>query len=121
MRGGGRDGLQLFQDWEAVSGDVWGPRAGKSSSRAIPAIIAAPGAVVATSNKRDLVDATRDPRSAIAAAARTLAAVFANAVRKPRARTDAYFDGAALALLACLLLAAAAARGPPSARAQLDR
>ena len=32
-------------------------------SRAIPTIMAAPGAVLVTSNKRDVVDATRDPRA----------------------------------------------------------
>ena len=131
----------IWQDWESVSVDIWGPRAGKSSSRAIPAIMDAPGAVVATSNKRDLVDATRDPRSGVGQVwvfdpqgivegpacrseswwwnpltyvtdetkAQALAEVFSSAVRKPGARTDAYFDAAALDLLASLLLAAAAA------------
>ena len=37
-----------------------------------------------------------------------MAEIFASAVRKPAARTDAYFDAAALDLLAALLLAAAA-------------
>ncbi|MCW2751642.1 MAG: conjugal transfer protein, partial [Aeromicrobium sp.] len=135
-------GAALLQDWESVSVDVWGPRAGKTTSRAIPAIIAAPGAVVATSNKRDLVDATRDPRATkgrvwifdpqgIAGEAptwwwnpltyvtdenkaRALADVFASAARKPDARTDAYFDAAALDLLANLLLASARAGRPIS-------
>ena len=43
--------------------DIWGPRKGKTTSRAIPTIMAAPGAVLVTSNKRDVVDATRDPRA----------------------------------------------------------
>jgi type IV secretory pathway TraG/TraD family ATPase VirD4 len=130
-------GADLYQDWESVSIDVWGPRAGKTTSRAIPAIIAAPGAVVATSNKRDLVDATRDLRAAKGRVwifdpqgiadetptwwwnplsyvtdenkAKALADVFASAARKPDARTDAYFDAAAVDLLANLLLASARA------------
>lgn len=54
-------GQPLFSTWEDVTLDIWGPRTGKTTSRAIPAIMAAPGAVVATSNKRDLPDATRGP------------------------------------------------------------
>src|SRR5262249_12050800 len=53
----------LYQSWEDVSVDVWGPRTGKTTSRAIPAILEAPGSVLATSNKRDIVDATRGPRA----------------------------------------------------------
>lgn len=56
--------VELYQGWEDVSIDIWGPRTGKTTSRAIPAILAAPGPVIATSNKRDLVDATRDLRLA---------------------------------------------------------
>lgn len=37
---------------EDVSIDVWGARAGKTTKRVIPAILDAPGAVLATSNKR---------------------------------------------------------------------
>lgn len=126
---------QLFQDWEAVSVDIAGPRTGKTTGRVIPAILAAPGAVVATSNKRDLVDATRGPREdngpvwvfdpqglvdepqswwwnpltyvVDETKAQALAEIFASASRKAGARTDAFFDGAALELLANLLLAAA--------------
>ena len=36
---------------------------GKTTSRAGPGILEAPGAVLVTSNKRDVVDATRDVRS----------------------------------------------------------
>ncbi|GAB3267016.1 hypothetical protein GCM10027425_33610 [Alteromonas gracilis] len=133
-----RGGRPLLQDWEAVSVDVWGPRSGKTTARAIPAVLTAPGAVLATSNKRDLVDATRDVRSARGdevwvfdpqglvdepvtwwwnplsyvtdeTRARQLAQVFASSGRRPDARTDAYFDNAALDLLAGLLLAAAEA------------
>ncbi|MCT6811302.1 MAG: type IV secretory system conjugative DNA transfer family protein, partial [Bifidobacterium sp.] len=40
-----------------------GPRTGKTTSLAIPAIMDAPGPVLTTSNKRDIVDAVRGPRS----------------------------------------------------------
>src|SRR5699024_3309384 len=53
----------LYGSWEDTHLDIWGPRTGKTTSRAIPAVVSAPGAVVATSNKRDLVDATRDVRA----------------------------------------------------------
>lgn len=125
----------LYQSWEDVSVDVWGPRTGKTTSRAVPAILAAPGAVLATSNKRDLVDATRDLRATRGTVwvfdpqgivdepatwwwnplsyatdevkAATLADVFTAASRPPGARTDAYFEPAGRDLLAGLLLAAA--------------
>ena len=58
-------GQELYRGWEDVSVDVWGPRAGKTTSRAIPAILDAPGAVLATSNKRDVVDATRGVRAGV--------------------------------------------------------
>lgn len=133
-------GQTLYSSWEDVCVDVWGPRTGKSTSRAIPAIMAAPGAVLATSNKRDLVDATRDPRSAVGRVwifdpqsiadepatwwwnplsyvtdevkAGQLARLFATAAREPGAKTDAYFDKAGTSLLANLLLAAALADRP---------
>ena len=133
-------GTRLYQGWEDVAVDIWGPRAGKTTSRAIPAILEAPGAVLATSNKRDLVDATRDPRSEVGEVwvfdpqgivnepptwwwnpltyvtdevkAEILADVFATASRDPGARTDAYFEPAGQQLLAQLLLAAALAERP---------
>ncbi|MEV0712763.1 type IV secretory system conjugative DNA transfer family protein [Nocardia aurea] len=57
------DGARLYGSYEDLHLDIWGPRQGKSTSRVIPAIMDAPGAVVATSNKRDVVDATRGPRA----------------------------------------------------------
>ena len=133
-------GRTLYSSWEDVCVDIWGPRTGKTTSRAIPAILAAPGAVLATSNKRDLVDATRDPRADVGQVwvfdpqgivdepadwwwnplsyvvdetkAASLAKLFATSAREPGARTDAYFDKAATALLGNLLLAAALARRP---------
>jgi len=52
-------GKWVRMDWESVGVCIAGPRTGKSTSLAIPAIVAAPGPVVATSNKPDLHDATR--------------------------------------------------------------
>ena len=133
-------GQTLYSSWEDVSVDIWGPRTGKTTSRAVPAIMAAPGAVIATSNKRDLLDATRDPRAGVGPVwifdpqaianqpptwwwnplsyvvdevkAGQLAKLFATSTRKPSARTDAYFDNAATSLLGNLLLAAAMAGRP---------
>ncbi|WP_216915190.1 type IV secretory system conjugative DNA transfer family protein [Nocardia noduli] len=57
------DGQALYASYEDLHLDIWGPRTGKSTSRVIPAVMEAVGAVVATSNKRDVVDATRKARS----------------------------------------------------------
>jgi len=111
-----------------------------TTSRAVPAILDAPGAVIATSNKRDIVDATRDPRAAYGPVwvfdpqevcdeepewwwnplsyvidevkARQLAEHFVASQRSEGARTDAFFDAAGTDLLAGLLLAAAVAKRP---------
>ena len=127
-------GRWLYAGWEDVSVDVWGPRTGKTTSRAIPSILAAPGAVLVTSNKRDVVDASRDPRAEAGRVwvfdpqriadeppawwwnplgyvtdevrAAELADVFALASRDPGARTDAFFDTAAQNVIGELLLAA---------------
>ncbi len=135
------DGRALYGTWEDMHIDIWGPRTGKTTSRAVPAILAAPGAVLVTSNKRDVVDATRDVRAAdgqpvwvfdpqgIAGeeptwwwnplsyvtdevTAARLAEHFAAGSRDPGARTDAYFDPAGQDLLAGLLLAAALGQRP---------
>ncbi|MDE1674707.1 type IV secretory system conjugative DNA transfer family protein [Nocardia gipuzkoensis] len=57
------DGEPLYASYEDLHLDIWGPRSGKSTSRVIPAVMEAIGAVVVTSNKRDVVDATRAARS----------------------------------------------------------
>lgn len=128
-------GQPLFGSWEDMHLDIWGPRTGKTTSRAVPAILDAPGAVLVTSNKRDIVDATRDVRAGRGPVwvfdpqgialeeptwwwnplsyvtdevkAAKLAEHFAAGSRDPGARTDAYFDPAGQDLLAGLLLAAA--------------
>lgn len=131
----------LYGSWEDMHIDIWGPRTGKTTSRAVPAILAAPGSVLVTSNKRDVVDATRDLRAEhgpvwvfdpqhIAGERPTnwwwnplsyvtdetqaakLAEHFASGSRAPGARTDAFFDSAGQDLLAGLLLAAAVDQRP---------
>lgn len=57
------DGIPLYGSYADLHLDIWGPQQGKSTCRAIPAIVEAIGAVIVTSNKRDLVDATRDVRA----------------------------------------------------------
>lgn len=52
----------LRATWEDELIEISGTRTGKTTTRAIPAVLAAPGAAVVTSNKRDIVDATRGPR-----------------------------------------------------------
>lgn len=129
-------GRQLVSGWENVCVDIWGPRTGKTTSRAIPGVVEAPGAVLATSNKRDLVDATRGVREKVGdvwvfdpqgiceerpdswwwnplsfvtneVKAQELAGHFASGSRAGDARPDAFFDPAGQELLAGLLLAAA--------------
>ncbi|MGW1345803.1 type IV secretory system conjugative DNA transfer family protein [Kribbella sp. NPDC002412] len=135
-----RDNLEVFGSWEDMHVDIWGPRTGKTTSRAVPAILDAPGAVIATSNKRDIVDATRGPRLEKGPVwvfdpqevceeppnwwwnpltyitdetkARELAEHFVASQRKLNAQTDAFFDAAGTDLLAGLLLAAAVAKRP---------
>ncbi|QOT19810.1 type IV secretory system conjugative DNA transfer family protein [Paenarthrobacter sp. YJN-5] len=128
-------GQMVYGSWEDMHIDIWGPRTGKTTSRAIPAILAAPGAALVTSNKRDIVDGTREVRAAEGPVwvfdpqgvaleeptwwwnplsyvtdevrAARLADHFAAGSRGPDAKTDAYFDPAGQDLLAGLLLAAA--------------
>ena len=130
----------FYQSWEDLSLDIWGPRVGKSASRVIPAILDAPGVVVSTSNKRDVVDATRGVRSAKGPVwifdpqkiaqeeptwwwnplsyvtdeekAAKLTHHFAVASRTTGAKSDAYFDPKAEDLIASLFLAAALGKLP---------
>ena len=133
-------GKPVWGTWEDMHIDIWGPRTGKTTSRAIPAILDAPGAVLVTSNKRDVLDATRGPRTAAGdvwvfdpqglagetpgwwwdpltyvtdeVKAARLAEHFATGSRPPGARTDAFFDPAGQDVLAALLLAAACDHRP---------
>ncbi len=54
---------KLYASVEDMLVMIAGPRVGKSTSIVIPAIVGAPGAVMTTSNKRDVLDATRDVRA----------------------------------------------------------
>lgn len=133
--------VPLRMDWESVAVCVAGPRVGKSMSLAIPALIAAPGPAVATSNKADLHDATRslrmargrvwvfDPQNITGSTAASawwvnlLASVYSPATAErlaghladgntdPGASTDAYFEPEGRSLLATYILAAAAVGG----------
>ncbi|GAA4968827.1 type IV secretory system conjugative DNA transfer family protein [Kineococcus glutinatus] len=132
----GARGPELRASWEDVLLAVMAPRAGKTTSLAVPAVLAAPGAVVATSNKADLWAATATLRAvdtgepvwvfdpqAITGAPRTwwwdplrglstveeasrLAGHFIQEVRDDRTGKD-FWTSAAHDLLAGLLLAAA--------------
>jgi len=131
-----RGGHTLYACWEDTLVHIWGTRTGKTTTQAAPAIIEAPGPVIATSNKRDLSDLTRDIRAeagevwvfdpqGVAGEAPTwwwnplsyvtdserateLATNF-SAGSRPAGATlgDAHFDAAGRDLLAGLLLAAA--------------
>lgn len=124
-----------FMTWEDLLTVLAGPRTGKTTSLAIPAILDAPGPVLTTSNKRDIVDAVRGPRSEKGRVfvfdpqqivherqdwwwnplsyvtddtkARKLAGYFSSSVTDPNAKKDAYFDSTAETLLTDLFLAAA--------------
>ena len=128
-------GMRLFTSWEDVALLIAGPRTGKTTCLVIPPIADAPGAVVTTSNKRDVVDATRLLRSAIGTVwvfdpqsvaneqptwwwnplsyvtnevkSIQLAKLFSDASRPSGSRRDAFFDGSAETLLSAMLLAAA--------------
>lgn len=58
------DGAELRASWEDVVLAVMAPRAGKTTALAVPAILGAPGPVVATSNKAELWAATASIREA---------------------------------------------------------
>lgn len=133
-------GRPLFGLWEYVMIVLAGPRVGKTTALVIPAILEAPGPVVTTSNKRDAVDATRDPRSEVGTVwifdpqdialeppawwwnplsyvvddvrAFRLAEHFASSARADGAVQDAYFEPAGRDLLAGMLLAAALQERP---------
>jgi len=131
---------RLYATWEDMQCDIWGPRKGKSSSRAIPTVLAAPGAAFATSNKPDLFAATRglrerrgrvwnfdpeqlaagepdwwwNPLTYVASDRRALELTdaFVGAYRDPDARPDPFFDPAGQELVSHLLRAAALAGRP---------
>ncbi|WP_144836697.1 type IV secretory system conjugative DNA transfer family protein [Kocuria rosea] len=136
-----RGGHTLYASWEDTLLHIWGTRTGKTTSQAAPSIIEAPGPVIATSNKRDLSDLTRDLRVADgdvwvfdpqgvagekptwwwnpltyvtdSERAAEMANNFATGSRPAGAKAgDAHFDSAGKDLLAGLLLAAACGGEP---------
>ena len=58
LRPSGRPGPAVFASWEDTVVAFMAPRSGKTSAQAIPFVLSAPGAVIATSNKSDLWAAT---------------------------------------------------------------
>ncbi|WP_406693316.1 TraM recognition domain-containing protein (plasmid) [Saccharopolyspora sp. ID03-671] len=126
--------------WEDVSVFVAGPRTGKTTSWVVPAIVNAPGPVVATSNKRDIHDHTRGVREQVGTCyvfdpqsiakvepswwynplravtgprkASELTAHFAAATTAPDASKDSYFDTEGENLCAYFFLAAARSGKP---------
>lgn len=133
-------GRWLLSGLEDVCLVIAGPRTGKTTCWVVPRVLAARGAVVATSNKRDIVDSTRSRRSrrgevlvfdpqgladepqafwwnplgyvTDAVSATAMVQVFVDSTRDATAQTNAYFDNAARDLVASLLLAAAHAGRP---------
>lgn len=133
-------GKTLYRTWEDVVIVLAGPRVGKTTSFVIPEILGAPGAVLTTSNKGDVVRTTRAFRAAIGhtwvfdpqglvsepmtwwwnplsyvtneVKARQLADMFEAASHDPDARVDGYFGPKGRDLLANLLLAAAVSGKP---------
>lgn len=58
-----RPKVTVHSNWEEMLLLIAGPRTMKTTAYAIPTVLQAPGAVLATSNKRDLVDTTRAVRA----------------------------------------------------------
>jgi type IV secretory pathway TraG/TraD family ATPase VirD4 len=56
---------EVWVSWEDTVLLIAGPRTGKTVNYALPTIIDAPGLTMATSNKRDIVDATKGLREAL--------------------------------------------------------
>lgn len=134
------DGKPLFASWEWVQTWIMGPRAGKTSCVCVPQIVEAPGAVIATSNKRDIVDLTRGPRSRKGIVwvhdaqniigeepswwwnplsfvrdmerAEELTDIFISSASSAGAKQDAYFESDGRRLLAHMFFAAAVAEKP---------
>ena len=126
---------RMYASWEWVQIWLMGPRAGKTSCVCIPQVLETSGPVLATSNKRDIVDYTRGPRSELGVAwvhdvqgiigeppswwwnplsfvkdyetAEKLADVFQSSAESANAKQDAYFSAAAKETLSRLFLAAA--------------
>jgi hypothetical protein len=134
------NGKRLFASWEWVQIWLMGPRAGKTTSVCVPQILETRGPVVATSNKRDLVDMTRGPRARTGVVwvhdvqgiigeeptwwwnplsfvtsmerAEMLADIFVSSATSAGATQDAYFESDGRRLLSMMFYAAAIADRP---------
>ncbi|WIB72606.1 type IV secretory system conjugative DNA transfer family protein [Curtobacterium sp. MCBD17_026] len=132
--------LPLYATWEYVQIWLMGPRAGKTSCVCVPQILETKGPVLATSNKRDIVDLTRGPRSETGVVwvhdvqgligedadwwwnplsfvrdmetAEKLTGIFQSSAESADAKQDAYFSSAGRETLARLFLAAAIGNRP---------
>ncbi|MBO0871962.1 MAG: TraM recognition domain-containing protein [Pseudonocardia sp.] len=129
-------GTPLRASWEDTAVQIWGARRGKTTSQAIPLVLDAPGPVIATSNRNDLLNTTwrqrqrtgqvwvLDPQAVAGTTrpqfyfnplayvssitdAESIVAIIRAAATDADARRDAYFDTAADRLLTVLCLAAA--------------
>lgn len=58
-------GKEVWLDYESLTVDMWAARYGKSTGRILPTILSAPGAVLTTSNKPDVVNDSLDARRAV--------------------------------------------------------
>jgi len=56
-------GITVYASWEDTVLSFMAPRSGKTTSQAVPFVLSAPGAVIATSNKSDLWAATASIRA----------------------------------------------------------
>lgn len=134
------NGKRLYASWEWVQIWLMGPRAGKTTSVCVPQVLETKGPVVATSNKRDLVDLTRGPRSRTGVVwvhdvqgiigeeptwwwnplsfitgmerAEALADIFVSSATSAGATQDAYFESDCRRLLAMLFYAASVGGRP---------
>ncbi|MDJ0322092.1 type IV secretory system conjugative DNA transfer family protein [Pseudarthrobacter sp. PS3-L1] len=137
---------RVYADFESVVLQIWGPRQGKSSTQVIPYLLDAPGAALTTSNKPDVIDATRLARSAKGTIwafdpqkisgdaplwfwdplsyvrddekARNLAEIFIVAGRGANAKGDAYFEAEGKDMLTALFLAAKLGNKPITATSE---
>lgn len=128
-------GVELLSSFEEVRIAIMGPRAGKTTAMVVREVLETHGPAIVTSNKRDVVDATRGPRSerglvrvhdvqnlvgeqvgwwwdplsfiTDVESAERIAAVFAASNTPRDAKADAYFSPAGRQYLSGLLLAAA--------------
>lgn len=129
------DNRLLYSDFEAVGVGIAGPRTGKTTCWVVPRILSAPGLVVATSNKPDIVELTRqarqergkvwvfDPQEIVgepqsfwwnplsyvtsSVRATAMAQALMDASRPAGGQSNPFFDTGARDLVARLLLAAA--------------